>query len=53
MVRRNQQKKRDEARAKKKAEEQVVEAVGNYVPLSRDECQERSYTAELGSGGLL
>ena len=53
MVRRNQQKRRNEARAKKEAEEQVAEAAGSCVPPPRDERQERSYTAELGSGGLL
>lgn len=53
MVRRGQQKKRDEARARKEAEEQVVEAAGSYVPPPREECQERSFTAELGDGRLL
>lgn len=53
MVRRNQQKKRDEARARKQAREEVDDATGAYVPPPRDECVERTYTSELGDGGLL
>lgn len=53
MVRRNQQKKRDEIRARRDAEERTIDVKGTYVPPPRSECVERSYTTELGDGGLL
>lgn len=53
MVRRNQQKKRDEARARREAEQQVVDARGIYEPPPREQCQERSFTSEIGDGGLV
>lgn len=53
MVRRGQQKKRDELRARREAEQQVIEAQGTYEPPPRSDCREKSFTAEIGEGGVL
>jgi hypothetical protein len=42
MVRRGQQAKRDLRRANRKLEEDIAQPRGDYDPVSRDQCEERS-----------